>query len=175
MNCVPSLPATLTPLPPPPPLIPGILTLPGNSIRRTLFSHQQRTEFLTSLMRGICSILRDSRGLKDADNYHEFCRLLARVKTNFQLNELVSVHSYDEFINGVAQFTVLSFLNWDWASNRSFISPPSHINLISGTQTQHPRGSNRSPSPIEQPSLSAGALGADGDFLILFQVGQQAP
>ena len=68
-------------------------------------------------MHGICSILRDSRGLKNVDNYHEFCRLLSRVKANFQLNELVAVDTYEEFINGVAQFTVMSFHNWDWASN----------------------------------------------------------
>ena len=29
-------------------------------------------------------------GLSEHDNYHEFCRLLGRLKTNYQLSELVS-------------------------------------------------------------------------------------
>lgn len=33
-------------------------------------------------------------GLSDHDNYHEFCKLLGRLKTNYQLSELVSVDNY---------------------------------------------------------------------------------
>lgn len=36
-------------------------------------------------------IMRSSSGLAEHhDNYHEFCRLLGRLKTNYQLAELVS-------------------------------------------------------------------------------------
>jgi hypothetical protein len=36
-------------------------------------------------------ILRSQAGLAEHhDNYHEFCRLLGRLKTNYQLSELVS-------------------------------------------------------------------------------------
>lgn len=36
-------------------------------------------------------ILRSQTGLAEHhDNYHEFCRLLGRLKTNYQLSELVS-------------------------------------------------------------------------------------
>ena len=34
---------------------------------------------------------RTKSGLVEHDNYHEFCRLLGRLKTNYQLSELVSV------------------------------------------------------------------------------------
>lgn len=33
---------------------------------------------------------RTKRGLAEHENYHEFCRLLGRLKTNYQLSELVS-------------------------------------------------------------------------------------
>jgi len=32
---------------------------------------------------------RTKQGLMEHDNYHEFCRLLGRLKTNYQLSELV--------------------------------------------------------------------------------------
>lgn len=32
--------------------------------------------------------------LSDPNNYHEFCRLLARLKSNYQLGELVMVDNY---------------------------------------------------------------------------------
>ena len=35
-----------------------------------------------------------------------------------QLNELVMVESYEECITSIAQFTVVSFQNWQWAPNR---------------------------------------------------------
>jgi len=46
------------------------------------------------------------------ENYQEFCRLLSRIKPNYQLAELVSVDSYLEWVELCAQFTVDSFINW---------------------------------------------------------------
>jgi hypothetical protein len=38
-----------------------------------------------------CAVLYCLQGLSDHhDNYHEFCRLLGRLKSNYQLSELVS-------------------------------------------------------------------------------------
>ena len=48
------------------------------------------------------------QGLSDPSNYHEFCRLLARLKSNYQLGELVMVENYPEAIQLVAKFTVES-------------------------------------------------------------------
>ena len=60
------------------------------SVRRSLFaSEQARSGFLNALVTGTRDILRAQTGLREHGNYHEFCRLLGRLKTNYQLNELV--------------------------------------------------------------------------------------
>ncbi len=46
--------------------------------------------------------------LSDPNNYHEFCRLLARLKSNYQLGELVKVDNYPQVIKLIAEFTVTS-------------------------------------------------------------------
>lgn len=46
--------------------------------------------------------------MPDPNNYHEFCRLLARLKSNYQLGELVKVENYPEVIRLIANFTVTS-------------------------------------------------------------------
>lgn len=46
-------------------------------------------DFLTLLVGGTHDIMRSQQGLGDHVNYHEFCRLLGRLKTNYQLSELV--------------------------------------------------------------------------------------
>ena len=61
------------------------------SVRRSLFtSESERLLFLNRLVNGTREILRTKMGLAEHDNYHEFCRLLGRLKTNYQLSELVS-------------------------------------------------------------------------------------
>lgn len=78
------------------------------SVRRSLFSNTERAKFLTHLVNGVKHILQNPQGLSDSANYHEFCRLLARLKSNYQLGELVMVHNYPEAIQLIAKFTVQS-------------------------------------------------------------------
>ena len=60
------------------------------SVRRSLFSSEgERSRFLNHLVTGTRDVLRGRIGLAEHSNYHEFCRLLGRLKTNYQLNELV--------------------------------------------------------------------------------------
>jgi exportin-7 len=60
------------------------------SVRRSLFAGEaERAKFLNQLAAGTRDILRTQRGLGEHANYHEFCRLLGRLKTNYQLSELV--------------------------------------------------------------------------------------
>eukprot|EP00055_Hartaetosiga_balthica_P015687 m.94625 g.94625 ORF g.94625 m.94625 type:complete len:1074 (-) comp8927_c0_seq1:2588-5809(-) len=87
------------------------------SVRRTLFSVEQRMVYLGQLVSGVCSILETKHELKNGDNYHEFSRLLARLKTNYQLAELVSLDDYDRCINLIAEFTLVSLENWEFAAN----------------------------------------------------------
>jgi exportin-7 len=78
------------------------------SIRRSIFNNPERIKFLSRLVTGATDILLTSHGLSDSDNYHEFCRLLARLEENFQLEELVTVDNYPEAIQLIAIFTVRS-------------------------------------------------------------------
>lgn len=78
------------------------------SVRRSLFTNTERAKFLTHLVNGVKHILQNPQGLSDPSNYHEFCRLLARLKSNYQLGELVTVENYPEAIQLVAKFTVES-------------------------------------------------------------------
>ncbi|XP_024219756.1 exportin-7 isoform X1 [Halyomorpha halys] len=87
------------------------------SVRRSLFSNTERAKFLTQLVNGVKHILRNPQGLSDPSNYHEFCRLLARLKSNYQLGELVMVENYREAIQLIAKFTVESLKMWHFAPN----------------------------------------------------------
>ena len=64
------------------------------SVRRSLFVNDgERSKFLNALVTGTRDILRAQQGLAEHANYHEFCRLLGRLKTNYQLSELVRASS----------------------------------------------------------------------------------
>ncbi|EGW00768.1 Ran-binding protein 17 [Cricetulus griseus] len=65
----------------------------------------------------IADVKRFLQGLSDPGNYHEFCRFLARLKTNYQLGELVLVKEYAEVIGLIANFTITSLQHWEFAPN----------------------------------------------------------
>ncbi|CAH1642048.1 unnamed protein product [Spodoptera littoralis] len=87
------------------------------SVRRSLFSSNERAKFLNRLAAGVLRILENTQGLSDPTNYHEFCRLLARLKSNYQLGELVMVDNYPRLIELIAKFTVQSLQMWQFAPN----------------------------------------------------------
>ncbi|XP_070539906.1 exportin-7-like isoform X2 [Ptychodera flava] len=88
------------------------------SVRRSLFNNAERANFLSHLVTGVKRILENPQGLTDANNYHEFCRLLARLKSNYQLGELVKVDNYPDVIALIAKFTVTSLQQmWQFAPN----------------------------------------------------------
>ena len=87
------------------------------SVRRSLFaSETERNAYLQRLISGTAEVLARNQGLGEHANYHEFCRLLSRLKTNYQLSELVAVPGYQAWINAVAEFTLTSLQSWQWAS-----------------------------------------------------------
>lgn len=91
------------------------------SIRRSLFADDiQRAQYLTHLMNGTTDIMQNQRGLQDQDNFHEFCRLLSRLKANNQLAEIIKAEGYATWIELLAKFTIASFNSWEWASNSIF-------------------------------------------------------
>jgi exportin-7 len=88
------------------------------SVRRSIFSTDaERAKFLAYLVHAITDILRSQHGLADPSNFHGFCRLLVRMKVNYQLSELVSIDVYKDWIELVAHFSARSFHSPEWASN----------------------------------------------------------
>lgn len=105
-----SLPASLSPL-----ALSCLVQIA--SVRRSLFNNAERAKFLAQLVNGVKNILDNPQGLSEPNNYHEFCRLLARLKSNYQLGELVKVETYPETIALIAKFTVTSLQMWQFAPN----------------------------------------------------------
>ncbi|XP_077291179.1 ran-binding protein 16 isoform X2 [Arctopsyche grandis] len=87
------------------------------SVRRSLFSNAERIQVLTNLITGVKNILENPQGLSDSGNYHEFCRILSRLKSNYQLGELVTIDIYPQTIQLIAKFTVQSLQMWQFAPN----------------------------------------------------------
>ena len=96
----PALPATLSPL-----SLSCLVQIA--SVRRSLFNNSERGKFLNQLVAGVRDILQNPSGLTDPNNYHEFCRLLARLKSNYQLGELVMVDQYPESIQVICFWVFL--------------------------------------------------------------------
>ena len=56
---------------------------------------------------GVRSILEQAAGLlADEKSLHEFCRLIARLKSNTQLHELIRIDNYPLFIERLFRFTI---------------------------------------------------------------------
>jgi len=89
-----------------------------SSIRRSIFPRDSdRATYLQSLMDFLRDILSTQQGLQHQENYHEFCRQLGRLKANYQLNELVRVEGYLDWVESVTNFTLKSFQQWQWSLN----------------------------------------------------------
>ena len=88
------------------------------SVRRSLFpSDKEREAFLGRIIGGIRELLKNQTGLQHQDNYHQFCRLLGRLKANYQLSELVKTEGYLEWLELAARFTTQSIRNWQYSTN----------------------------------------------------------
>ncbi len=68
-------------------------------------------------MTGIRDLLSNQVGFQHQDNYHQFCRLLGRLKSNYQLNELVKAEGYLEWLDLASGFTIQSIRNWQYCTN----------------------------------------------------------
>ena len=89
-----------------------------SSCRRSVFIREEdRSNFLSELISSILTILKTKSGLNHEQNYHSFCRLLGRIKNNFQLTELLQATQWAEFSKEITDFTVQSFQNWKWSKN----------------------------------------------------------
>uniref|UniRef100_A0A914V6U4 Importin N-terminal domain-containing protein n=2 Tax=Plectus sambesii TaxID=2011161 RepID=A0A914V6U4_9BILA len=90
------------------------------SIRRTIFNNNERQTFLSQLCAGVKAILDNSEKLSDQATFHEFCRLVARLKSNYQLSELIKVDEYPKIVRLLAEFTVQSLRMYQFSANSTY-------------------------------------------------------
>jgi hypothetical protein len=94
------------------------LLMMWSSCRRSLFvKDEDRRAFLSELLDAVLMVLKSQAGLRHEENYHAFCRMLGRIKNNFQLTELLAAKQWAEFSLEITQFTVSSFQQWQWSKN----------------------------------------------------------
>ncbi|CAD6193890.1 unnamed protein product [Caenorhabditis auriculariae] len=84
------------------------------SVRRTLFNGSERQSYVQKLVEGVVSVIQNPAKLTNQKAFHEFCRLVARLKTNYQLCELINVPCYAQMLRLLAEFTVESLRMMDF-------------------------------------------------------------
>jgi exportin-7 len=82
------------------------------SVRRSLFNEKERGAWVKSIMKNCILLLSSSVGLSVEENYHEFCKMLLRLKTNYNLGELAQQSDFDKWLELVAQFCVQGLTSW---------------------------------------------------------------
>ncbi|CAI5453025.1 unnamed protein product [Caenorhabditis angaria] len=90
------------------------------SIRRTLFNGTERQAYVQKLVEGVVSVIMNPDKLSDQGAFHEFCRLIARLKTNYQLCELIAVPCYSHMLRLLAEFTVQSLRMMEFSANSTY-------------------------------------------------------
>eukprot|EP01100_Stratorugosa_tubuloviscum_P000716 TRINITY_DN1158_c3_g1_i1.p1 TRINITY_DN1158_c3_g1~~TRINITY_DN1158_c3_g1_i1.p1 ORF type:complete len:1079 (-),score=426.68 TRINITY_DN1158_c3_g1_i1:10-3246(-) len=109
------------------------LTLFG-SIRRSLFpTEPEKDAFLNEFLIGITNIIRNNTGLREVALHHECCRMLARLKSNYQLVTLLSAEAFKDWIAIVSNFSVSTMQAWQWAPNSVFYLLTFWSRLIAAT------------------------------------------
>ncbi|EGC39230.1 hypothetical protein DICPUDRAFT_52776 [Dictyostelium purpureum] len=77
------------------------------SIRRSFFTtEEERVKFLTNLIQYTLDVLKNRIGFTDSNNHLAFSRVMERLKTNYHLNNLVSVNGYHDWIANLSNFTI---------------------------------------------------------------------
>lgn len=64
-----------------------------------LFDSAERQRYIEQMVGGLKLVLENvSPKLENQENFHEFCRLLSRIKQNYQVQELVRASVWWSFI-----------------------------------------------------------------------------
>lgn len=81
------------------------------SVRRGLFADDKdRVSYLTGVIQGVAAILEQKMGISRSDEcYQAFCRLAGRVKSNFQLSEMMQVGDYPKWLGLMKDFSIATF------------------------------------------------------------------
>ncbi|VDK52579.1 unnamed protein product [Anisakis simplex] len=91
-----------------------------SSLRRTLFSSTERQLFLTEIVKGVKGVMERPDKLRQQESFHEFCRVVSRLKSNYQLCELMKVDEYADMMALLADFTVNSLRAYEFSVNSTF-------------------------------------------------------
>ncbi|KAF9967387.1 Exportin 7 [Mortierella alpina] len=91
------------------------------SIRRSIFSSgEARNIYISHFMREIALTLSTAAGqtqLQDVGNFHEFCRMLSRFKSTFQIAEIGSDKESKQWFTAIGEFSEKGFHSWKWSPN----------------------------------------------------------
>eukprot|EP00759_Apiculatamorpha_spiralis_P037636 PhF_6_TR37462/c0_g1_i2/m.55138/K18460/XPO7, EXP7; exportin-7 len=88
------------------------LTLLG-SVRRTFFSgDDERKSWLTVFLDGILDVVQNQIGLDDTENFLELCRMHAKLKSTYQLVDLIACRRFEEWIRVMADVTFFALRQW---------------------------------------------------------------
>lgn len=86
------------------------------SIRRSIFSSgDARNTYISHFMREIALTLSTAAGqakLQDVGNFHEFCRMLSRFKSTFQIAEIGSDKESKQWFTAIGEFSEQGFHSW---------------------------------------------------------------
>ena len=89
-------------------------------VRRSIFlPESERLEHLKRMLHGSSEILLTTHGLRDPRVYHQFCRFLGKLKSNYQLTELVNTNGYKKWIQLASKFSIDSFHKWQTSAASS--------------------------------------------------------
>ncbi|KAM9979902.1 hypothetical protein ACTFIZ_006158 [Dictyostelium cf. discoideum] len=82
------------------------------SIRRSFFTTEdERVKFLASIVQYTTEILKSNIGFNEPNNHLVFSRVIERLKTNYHLNNLVTVVGYCDWISNLSTFTIDTLKN----------------------------------------------------------------
>ncbi|KAG0204876.1 Exportin 7 [Mortierella sp. GBA30] len=91
------------------------------SIRRSLFSSDDaRNKYIHHIMQETAFTLKTRDGqskLQDVGNFHEFCRMLSKFRSTFQLSEICDFKEFEQWISLIGDFTSSGFHSWKWSPN----------------------------------------------------------
>ncbi|KHN87609.1 Ran-binding protein 16 [Toxocara canis] len=91
-----------------------------SSLRRTLFSSSERQAYLAEIVKGVKGVMERPDKLRQQESFHEFCRVVSRLKSNYQLCELLKVDEYADMMALLADFTVHSLRAYEFSVNSTY-------------------------------------------------------
>uniref|UniRef100_A0A915BZH6 Importin N-terminal domain-containing protein n=1 Tax=Parascaris univalens TaxID=6257 RepID=A0A915BZH6_PARUN len=91
-----------------------------SSLRRTLFSSNERQAYLAEIVKGVKAVMERPDKLRQQESFHEFCRVVSRLKSNYQLCELMKVEEYAEMMALLADFTIHSLRAYEFSVNSTY-------------------------------------------------------